>query len=381
MSFKELPIMPDKSKGVMLFYPYVSNKSAKNIKKKLAGRWLGQGPMVDIFEKKFKKRFAKNYSVVATGSGTDSLHLAYILAGLKSGDEVIAPVFTCTATNIPLLYMGIKIKFADVDINTMNISIESVKKLISKKTKAIVVVHYGGLPCDMDELSKISKKYRIPIVEDAAHALGAKYNKKNVGNISDFTIFSFQAIKHITTGDGGMLTIKNKKLEDKAKRIRWFGIDRKKKQLGIWENDVTEIGYKYQMTDIAATMGYDSLLEFNKILSHRRKIFNIYLKELSKNKNIKCINDSNKKKFHAAWLFTILVENKDFLQKKLREHFIETNQVHFRNDKYSIFKKFTKGKIFKNMDYLENKYLVLPLHHRVSSSDAKYICKLINKYT
>ena len=178
-----------------------------------------------------------------------------------------------------------------------------------------------------------------------------------------------------------MLTIKNKKLEDKAKRIRWFGIDRKKKQLGIWENDVTEIGYKYQMTDIAATMGYDSLLEFNKILSHRRKIFNIYLKELSKNKNIKCINDSNKKKFHAAWLFTILVENKDFLQKKLREHFIETNQVHFRNDKYSIFKKFTKGKIFKNMDYLENKYLVLPLHHRVSSSDAKYICKLINKYT
>jgi dTDP-4-amino-4,6-dideoxygalactose transaminase len=179
MSFKELPIMPDKSKGVMLFYPYVSNKSAKNIKKKLAGRWLGQGPMVDIFEKEFKKRFAKNYSVVATGSGTDSLHLAYILAGLKSGDEVIAPVFTCTATNIPLLYMGIKIKFADVDINTMNISIESVKKLISKKTKAIVVVHYGGLPCDMEELSKISKKYRIPIVEDAAHALGAKYNKKN----------------------------------------------------------------------------------------------------------------------------------------------------------------------------------------------------------
>jgi dTDP-4-amino-4,6-dideoxygalactose transaminase len=277
--------------------------------------------------------------------------------------------------------MGIKIKFADVDVNTMNISIESVKKLISKKTKAIVVVHYGGLPCDMDELSKISKKYNIPIIEDAAHALGAKYNKKNVGNISDFTIFSFQAIKHITTGDGGMLTIKNKKLEDKAKRIRWFGIDRKKKQLGIWENDVTEIGYKYQMTDIAATMGYDSLLEFNKILSHRRKIFNIYLKELSKNKNIKCINDSNKKKFHAAWLFTILVENKDFLQKKLREHFIETNQVHFRNDKYSIFKKFTKEKIFKNMDYLENKYLVLPLHHRVSSSDAKYICKLINKYT
>ena len=153
MSFKELPIMPDKSKGVLLFYPYVSKKSSSNISKKLKGRWLGQGPMVDKFEKEFKKRFAKKNSVVAVGSGTDSLHLAYILAGIKKGDEVITTIFTCTATNIPLLYMGAKIKFADVDRNTMNISIESVKKLITKKTKAIVCVHFGGLSCVMDVLS------------------------------------------------------------------------------------------------------------------------------------------------------------------------------------------------------------------------------------
>ena len=231
MSFKELPILPDKSRGVMLFYPYISKKSANNIKKKLEGRWIGQGPMVDKFEKKFKKMFAGKNSVIATGSGTDSLHMAYIMAGLKKGDEVIAPVFTCTATNIPLLYIGAKIKFADCDINTMNISVESIKKIISKKTKAIVVVHYGGLPCDMDEIQKIAKKYKIPIIEDAAHALGAKYNGKPIGSISDYTIFSFQAIKHLTTGDGGMLTIKNNKLEAKAKRIRWFGIDREKKTI------------------------------------------------------------------------------------------------------------------------------------------------------
>ena len=380
MSFKELPIMPDKSKGVLLFYPYISKKSAKNIKKKLDGRWVGQGPMVDTFEKKFKSIFGKNHSVIATGSGTDSLHLAYILAGLKKNDEVITPVFTCTATNIPLLYLGVKIKFADVDINTMNISVESIKKLITKKTKAIVVVHYGGLPCDMNEIKKIADKHKIPIIEDAAHALGAKYNGKPIGSISDFTTFSFQAIKHFTTGDGGMLTIKNNKLESKAKRIRWFGIDREKKQSGTWANDVNEIGYKYQMTDISATLGYDSLQEFDKIISHRRKIYKIYLNLLSKNKKIKCIHDYDKKKYHGAWLFTILAENKDYIQKKLREHFIETNQVHFRNDKYSIFKKFIKGQKFKNMDYLENKYLVLPLHHKVSVNDAKYICKLINKF-
>ncbi len=298
MSFKDLPIMQDKKKGVLLFYTYVSKRSENNIKKKLSGRWLGQGPMVDKFEKEFKKKFAKNSSVIATGSGTDSLHLAYILAGLKKGDEVITTIFTCTATNIPMLYMGLKIKFADIDLNTMNISVKSVKKLITKKTKAIVCVHYGGLPCDMDELQKISKKNNITLIEDAAHALGARYKGKTVGSLCDFSTFSFQAIKHFTTGDGGILTIKNKKLEDKAKRIRWFGIDRKKKQQGIWENDVDEIGYKYQMTDISATMGCDALNDFGFIIKHRRKIYNTYLKELMKNKKVKCIHDFDKKKVH-----------------------------------------------------------------------------------
>ena len=196
--------------------------------------------------------FAKNNPCIATGAGTDALHLAYILSGLKFGDEVIAPVYTCTATNIPFLYMGVKIKFADVDPATMNISVESVKKLITSKTKAIVCTHYGGLPCDMDELRKIASRKKIPIIEDAAHALGATYGNKPIGSLSDFTMFSFQAIKHITTGDGGMLCIKNKKLLDKARRIRWFGIDREGKQKGTWKNDIYEVGYKYQMTDIGA---------------------------------------------------------------------------------------------------------------------------------
>ena len=136
--------------------------------------------MVDKFENKFKKKFANKFSVIATGSGTASLHLAYILANLKKGDEIITTIFTCTATNIPMLYMGLKIKFADIDVKTMNIDVKSVKKLITKKTKAIVCVHYGGLPCDMDELLKISKKNNITLIEDAAHALGAKYNGKTI---------------------------------------------------------------------------------------------------------------------------------------------------------------------------------------------------------
>ena len=379
MSFKELSIMSDK-KGTVLFYPYIPKKSLKILENRLSTRWIGQGPMVDKFEKKFSELFLNGQECVSTGSGTDALHLAYILAGIKKNDEVITPVFTCTATNIPLLYIGAKIKFVDADPNTMNICIKDLKKKITKKTKAIICVHYGGIPCDMDEIKKIAKKNKIKVIEDAAQALGGKYNKQNIGTISDFTTFSFQAIKHITTGDGGMLCIKDKKLIEKAKRIRWFGIDRKKKQLGIWKNDIKEIGFKYQLTDLGASIGYQSLIDFKKIISHRIKIYNIYLKNLSQNPKIKCVHDFDNKKKCAAWLFTVLVKNKDYLQKKLREKNIETNQVHFRNDKYSIFKKFVKKQSFKNMDKIENQYLVLPIHTKVSVKDAKYICELINKH-
>ena len=378
MSFKELSIMSDK-KGTVLFYPYIPKKSIKILENRLSTRWIGQGPMVDRFEKKFSNIFLNGKPCVSTGSGTDALHLAYILAGIKKNDEVITPVFTCTATNIPLLYIGAKIKFVDVDPNTMNICLKDLKKKITKKTKAIICVHYGGIPCDMDEIQKIAKKYNIKVIEDAAQALGGKYKKHNIGTISDFTIFSFQAIKHITTGDGGMLCIKDKKLVEKAKRIRWFGIDREKKQKATWENDIFEIGYKYQMTDLGASVGLEGLKDFKKVLNHRKNIFNIYLEKLSNNKNIICVNKDDGKRTHAAWLFTIISKKKDLIQKKLREKRIETNQVHFRNDKYSIFKKFVKGKKYPNMDYVENKYLAIPVHHKVSFNKAKYIADLINK--
>jgi dTDP-4-amino-4,6-dideoxygalactose transaminase len=379
MAFKDLSLMSDQSKNIVLFYPHIPKNSLKSLEKTLSTRWIGQGPMVDKFEKKLSKDFANNLSVISTGSGTDALHLAYLLANIKKDDEVIAPVFTCTATNIPLLYIGAKIKFADLDKKTMNICVMSVKKLITKKTKAIICVHYGGLPCDLKPLQELASKFKIPLIEDAAHALGAEYNNKKIGSISDFTIFSFQAIKHITTGDGGALCIKNKNLLEKAKRLRWFGIDRKKKQLGIWENDIKEIGYKYQLSDLGATLGYESLLEFKKILKHRRDIYQIYLDELQKNKNIICVHEESKIKKHAAWFFTILTDQKDFLQKKLRSRGIETNQVHFRNDKYSIFKQFVKNSSFPNMDYIEDKYLVLPVHTKMSLKDAVRVAKEINR--
>jgi dTDP-4-amino-4,6-dideoxygalactose transaminase len=377
--FKDYPLIKESNKTVTLFYPYIPKNYLSALKKVFSTRWIGQGPLVDKLEKVFSKKFANNLPSVAVGSGTDALHLAYILAGIKKDDEVICPIFTCTATNIPLLYIDAKIKFADIDPKTMNIDIQSVKKLITNKTKAIVFVNYGGLPCDLTELNAIAKKRKIVLIQDAAQSLAAKYKNKSIVKYADYTIYSFQAIKQITSGDGGMLVFKDKKKLKKAYRIRWFGIDRLAKQGGTWENDIKEIGYKYQMTDIGASLLLESIKEFKKIWSHRRKLYKIYEKILSKNPSITIMDKKKSGTEHSNWLFTICLKKKDFLQKKLRQNGVETNQVHFRNDRYSIFKRFTKGKKFKNMDAVENNYLVLPIHPKVKLSDAKRISNLIMK--
>ncbi len=374
---KDMSLMQDNPDNIVLFYPQVSKLAKESVMETLNTRWIGQGPKVKIFEENFSNKFASGFPAIAVGSGTDALHLSYILAGLKSGDEVIAPVFTCTATNIPFLYMGVKILFADINTNTMNIDVNHVHQLMNKKVKAIICVHYGGLPCDMDELQLIADEWDIPIIEDAAHAVGAKYKGLTIGSLSDYTIFSFQAIKHITTGDGGMLIVKNKELIDKAERIRWFGIDRKAKQAGIWENDIKEVGYKYQMTDIAAAMGIAALQEFDEVSSLRKKLFTIYTEELIGCDRLTLVGNEFKDREHAAWLFTVIVEDRYKLQEKLRENNIESNQVHFRNDRYSIFNDYAQGKVFPNMDQIEDKYLVLPLHAMMSENDVRRVCSVI----
>ena len=363
-------------KDIVLFHPFIPENVSNSVSEVLRTRWIGQGPKVEEFEKKFKNIFTKTADCIAVGSGTDSLHLAYICAGIGRGDEVITPVFTCTATNIPLLYLGAKIKFADVDPKTLNINIDHVKTLVNKNTKAIVCVHYGGLPCNMTELISIAEEYNIPIIQDSAHALGAKYNNTDIADLTDFSCFSFQAIKTITTGDGGMLVLNNDNLKSKAKRIRWFGIDREKKQKGLWENDITEIGYKYQMTDIAAAMGICGLDSFSNQLNHRRKLFSRYNNRIAKISDVGMINDSDGKYFHAAWLCTILIKDRKGLEKKLKEHKIESSQVHYRNDRYTIFSDYREGKLLY-MDKIEDQYLVLPLHSKVSLNDVDLICDII----
>ena len=369
----DMPLMADTNETINICYPFIGSKAIEYMTDTLSGRWIGQGPKVDLFEQKFNEKFGGNKESISVNSGTSALHLAYVLCDLKPGDEVIVPLFTCTATNIPFLNMGINLKFADVDVNTLNMDLDHVESLVSDKTKAIVPVHYGGLCIDMDRLNKIAGD--IPIIQDAAHSIGTTFNGKHLCELSDYVMYSFQAIKHFTTGDGGMLLV-NKELEDKAKRIRWFGIDRKAKQGGIWENDITEVGYKYQMTDVAASIGLAGLEEIDLVLEKRKELFKLYCDKLSTDVTIV---GGDKQDEHGAWLFTIYAEDRYGLQSKLAENKIESNQMHFRNDRYSIFKKFTDGLEFPNMDKIEDDYLVLPLHHKMSNEDVDRVCQTINE--
>ncbi len=276
----EFPLL-EESEGIPLFYPYISEKAKDEVLDTLNSRWIGQGPKVDNFEKQFSAKLAPNHFSLATGSGTDSLHLSYILSNITKDDEVITPVFTCTATNLPLLYEGAKPIFTDIDPNTLNINVDDIEHRITKKTKAIVSVDYGGIPSNYEKLRSICDSYNLTFISDAAQSLGTKFLGKSICEFADLTNYSFQAIKTITTADGGMVVIKNRDLYEKAKRLRWFGIDRSAKQKGIWENDISEIGYKYQMTDLSACLGLAALDDLDYLINYRKKLLNSYVKEIN----------------------------------------------------------------------------------------------------
>ena len=376
----DLPLM-NEEEGIVLFRPYVPQDAYSLIQDTLNSRWIGQGPKVDLFEKKFQELFSLSGTCLATGSGTDALHLAYLMHDLGPDDEVIVPLFTCTATNIPLLYLGCKIVFVDVDPDTLNINVDDLRSKVTERTKVIVVVHFGGLPCDMNEIKEISKLCGAIIIEDAAHALGSMYDGLYIGDISEFTMFSFQAIKQLTTGDGGMLVIKDSTLEAKAKRLRWFGIDRAQKQMGIWENDIKEIGFKYQMTDISASLGLAGIHHYPKTLGYRKFLGCRYNDKLKNVQGLRIVNDYNPLKVHSYWLYSVLVEDRVNCQKMLRSNGIESGQTHYRNDRYSIFTQNEKVKLgdFPFMDMIDDDYLILPLHMNVSIEDIDFIADCLRR--
>ncbi len=358
------------------FNTYISERSIRLVNEVLRSGFISAGRLADEFERQLSRQL-ELVNPVTLNSGTSALYLALALAGVGPGDEVIISPQTFIATGLVVLMHYAKPVFADIQYNTGNIDPDSIKQKITEKTKAIIPVHWGGYPCDMDEINEIAKEYNLAVIEDAAHALGATYKGKPIGSISRFTAFSFQAIKHLTTGDGGALCCLNKNDYHEAKKRRWFDIDRegsKPSILGERVYDATHVGYKLHMNDIAAAIGMGNLEDFPSNLKRRREIASYYRSELKNVSGLQLLEYKGNRE-SAYWLFTVLVERRlDFI-KKLQRDGIPVSVVHLRIDTNSVFGKI-KGDL-PNQERFNECQVSIPLHSNLSYKEVKLIINSI----
>ncbi|MEH7191132.1 UDP-4-amino-4,6-dideoxy-N-acetyl-beta-L-altrosamine transaminase [Bacillus toyonensis] len=250
----------------------------------LKGDFLTTGPMVQQFEGAIAKYAGAKYAV-SFSNGTAALHAACYAAGITEGDEVITTPMTFVASANCILYQGGKPIFADIDNETYNISPKSIEEKITNKTKAIIPVHFTGQPVELNAIQKIAKENNLIIIEDAAHALGATYKNKKIGSIGDMTMFSFHPVKHITTGEGGVITTNNPLFYEKLIQFRTHGIERNPQKLlenhGSWYYEMQFLGYNYRLTDIQAALGLSQLSKLDSFIKIRKKYVDIYNKEFS----------------------------------------------------------------------------------------------------
>ena len=333
--------------------------------------WIGQGPKVAEFESHLWKKF-DNPNVLALSAGTHGLSLALRLAGVEQGDEVITTPLTCTATNMPILMHGGKIVWADIS-KDFNIDWASVKERISEKTKAIMCVHWGGYPCDLEELHEISQNHNIALIEDCAHVWGSKYKNSTIGDCyySDAAMFSFQAIKHLTTVDGGALCLKDKNDYNRAKLLRWYGIDREspRKEMRC-EEDIAEWGYKYHMNDVCATIGLANIPNADENVRTARENAHYYERELKNFDGIEITQD-DKERLSSYWLFTMLVEDRTSFVHMMGKRGIAVSRVHERNDKHTVFKEFKRE--LPMLESIIDKMICIPVGYWVGPEDREYI--------
>lgn len=345
------------------FKPKIS-KDISLIKKVIQSSFVSEGKIVEKFENKLKE-FLKIKYCIAVNSGTSALHLALIASKIKEGDEVILPAQTFIATGLAILYQKATPIFADIDIKTGNIDPADIKKLITKKTKAIIVVHWSGYPCDLSEIKKIIKGKKIKLIEDAAHCFGGRYKDKAIGSVADFTCFSFQATKHLTTSDGGMVSCKSIKNYKFLKKLRWFGFNRKSKPgyLGNRNDNINFLGYKYHLNNYSAALGLSNLKHMKKLINFHAKIGSYYSLRLKNIPGIKLMDFKDDRK-HAYWFYQILVIRRSSFIKKVRSLGIPCTVVNSRIDKYNIFKKYRRNLINQNL--FEKKKIALPVHEGIT---------------
>ena len=298
--------------------------------------FIGQGKKVDEYEALLGEYFG-NPRVLTLNSGTSGLQLALRLCNVGPGDEVISTAMTCTASNMAALAAGANLVWADINPITGNIDAQAIEAKITAKTKAIIAVHWGGYPCDLAEINAVAQKHGLKVIEDGAHSFGAEYQGEKVGCHSDFVMFSLQAIKHITTIDGGLLLCKSDKDSERGKLLRWYGIDRNSNRKDFrCEEDIEEWGYKFHMNDVCAVIGMEQMKYIDGILQKNRANSAFLDEALQGLEGVRTIPWASDRR-SAFWLYTIHVDRREDFMAFMKEQDIMVSQVHARNDTHSCF--------------------------------------------
>lgn len=319
-----------------MYIPYgrqsIDEEDIQAVVETLKSDYLTTGPRIEEFEQKVASYVGAKYAV-AVSNGTAALHVACLAAGIKQGDEVITTPITFAASSNCVLYCGGKTVFADIKPDTYNIDPIDIERKITDKTKAIIVVHFTGQPCEMDQINEIAQKYNLIVIEDGAHALGAEYKKIKIGNSNHMTTFSFHPVKHITTGEGGMIVTNDKEFYDKLCLYRTHGITRKEELMthieGEWYYEQLELGYNYRITDIQCALGISQMKKIDQYIKKRKDIVELYNKYFENNPKI--ITPFQQKDCHNSWhLYIIQVASnlRDHVFKTLRKNGIGVN-VHY----------------------------------------------------
>jgi dTDP-4-amino-4,6-dideoxygalactose transaminase len=356
----------------------MSDEAGYAVHDTLNSGFIGQGKVVDAFENRLSD-FLQNPFVNTVNSATSGLHLALYMAKNNSGrDEVLTTPLTCVATNTPIVANGLKIKWVDVNRHDCNINIDDLRNKVTSKTLAIVVVHWGGYPVDLDAVDEIASEcerlhgFRPVIIEDCAHAFGAVYKNQMIGR-RNTCVFSFQAIKHLTTGDGGLITSSDKSSWERVKLLRWYGLDRTSSNDFRCEQDITEAGFKFHMNDISASIGLSNLSYVKQNLEKHRKNSSFYDHNLDL-PDMQLL-DLKPDRLSSCWVYTLMVGRRDNFINKMRSCGIQVSRVHDRNDKHTCFKEFKCH--LPNLDYVCSSMICLPCGWWMNEEDMIYVTRCI----
>ena len=351
--------------------PDFHGNEEKYLKQAIRSSWISDGSFVKKFERDFAKYLNKKDSVTVSNC-TTAIHLIYLALGLKRGDEIVLPGFGYMAAANIAIQIGLIPKFADVDIDTFCVTAENIKKVVSKKTKLIVIIHTYGNVCDLKSIISLANKISVPVLEDCAESLGSKYNNKETGTFGNFATFSFQATKTITTGEGGMIiTNKDKAFLDKLRSIKSHGVI-KKRYYHVYP------GHNFRLTNLQAAVGCAQLKKFSKIKKERKRIYSSYQKLFKNLEGVKL------QKFKSivepvVWTFALIIDEKIFPKRDkiidvLKKRGIETRNGFYSPCRLPLYKKFKTSHLI-NSNFLSKNVICLPFFTSLKNYQIKLIFK------